>query len=460
VAEIRTDHVQEHYEQCEGDRQARRLTGTRRQVIEQLDDLIQALVGLRLPFSIQEGATPTAEAWRRWRLIRCGAMVSLLVFAPALAAAQTEPRAPSQSSAPPPPAVSLEWTYGGFVDVAYLNASNDPLNKLFRSRGTTWHVNDLHLNMTGAYVKKKATEQSRWGAELVVHTGKDDEVFGFSATAPNMKGSDWLRHFGLANVSYLVPTGKGLAVQGGIFGSLIGYDSLYSKDNFNYTRPWGADFTPYLMFGVNASYPFTEKLTGTFAVVNGYWHLAHANNVPSSGAQLAYMATPEITVKQTVLIGPHQSNTSLEFWRVLSDTIVERRTNPVVVALDFNFSTERVDASNPFRAWWMAAQLPVRWNVRGPWSVAVRPELAWDSDGRWTLAEQTVKALTATLECKAPYKWSNAILRLEYRVDNSTGRQGGFFDDFETSPGNVALRPTQHLLIFAAMFTFDSPAQR
>ena len=254
----------------------------------------------------------------------------------------------------------------------------------------------------GRVLKKRASEQSRWGTELLGHTGKDDEIFGFSATAPNIAGDEWLRHIGLANVSYLAPAGKGLTVQGGIFASLIGYDSLYAKDNFNYTRPWGADFTPYLMLGVNAAYPFTDKLTGTFYVVNGYWHLANANSVPSTGVQLAYKATPKVTVKETILWGPHQSNTSLEFWRFLSDTIIERRTDRVVVALNSHFATERVDSSGRPRAWWVAAQVPMRWTVRGPWSVAVRPEIAWDSDGRWTLAEQTVKAVTSTVRVPRP----------------------------------------------------------
>ena len=69
--------------------------------------------------------------------------------------------------------------------------------------------------------------------------GKDSQVFGFSATAPNFPGYRGLRHLGLANGSYLASVGKGLTLQGGIFGSLIGYDALYAKDNFEYTRPWG-----------------------------------------------------------------------------------------------------------------------------------------------------------------------------------------------------------------------------
>src|SRR5204862_1867404 len=114
------------------------------------------------------------------------------------------------------------------------------------------------------------------GVELTAQAGKDVELFGFSATAPNMSGFKFLRHLGPTDVSYLAPVGKGLTVQAGIFSSFIGYDSLYAKDNFNYTRPWGADFTPYLMMGVSASYPLTSKLTGVVFVVNGCWHLADA----------------------------------------------------------------------------------------------------------------------------------------------------------------------------------------
>jgi len=74
-----------------------------------------------------------------------------------------------------------------------------------KSRGTTFHVDNLFVNMAGAYAKKAASEESRW--------------------------------------SYLAPVGKGLTVQAGIFASLIGYDSLYAKDNFN-SRDRGEPTSP------------------------------------------------------------------------------------------------------------------------------------------------------------------------------------------------------------------------
>jgi len=403
------------------------------------------------------------------RLVHAPALLTALwlIAAPDLITAQTTEGA---AQSPPPtaplthsPAAEpspLEWQYGGFLDVGYLRDFNDPSNHLFRSRGTAFHVDEWDLNIAGAYVKKKASTQSRWGTELLVQGGKDEEVFGFSATAPNLSGADWLGHLGLANVSYLAPVGTGLTVQAGIFGSLIGYDSLYAKDNFNYTRPWGADFTPYLMMGVNASYGVTDKATVTAFVVNGYWHLADANHVPSSGGQIAFKASPHVTVKETVLWGPHQADTSLKLWRFLSDSIVERRGERVIAAFEYQVSTENVDTSGNPRAWWTSAQLPVRWTLHGPWSVAVRPELAWDSTGRWTGSEQSIKAITTTLEYRRPYQWANAILRLEHRFDDSRGAGGGFFNDGEPSPGVVGLKPTQHLLILGLIFTFDSPPPR
>jgi hypothetical protein len=178
-----------------------------------------------------------------------------------------------------------QWKLGGFVDVGYIKSFNSPSNHLFRSRGTIPRVDELNVNMGGAYLRENTSSKSQRGLELTIHAGEDGKTFGFSATAPNIGGANWLRHLGPTNVSCVAPIGAGLTVQGGIFSSFIGYDSLYTKDNFAYTRPWTADFTPYLMLGVNAGYAISETLTLTALIVNGYWYLAHANDVPNVGGR-------------------------------------------------------------------------------------------------------------------------------------------------------------------------------
>ncbi len=348
-----------------------------------------------------------------------------------------------------------QWRYGGFIDAAYLLDFNHPANDLFRSRGTTYKLDEPIVNMAGAYLRRSASESSRWGVELTAQAGQDTRVFGFSATAPNLPGSEGLRHLGPTNVSYLAPVGKGLTIQGGIFGSLIGYDSLYAKDNLNYTRPWGADFTPYLMMGINASYPVTQKLTITGFVINDYFHLADPNSVPSWGGQAALKPADHWTFKQAFLVGPHQSNTGFQFWRFLSDSIVEWKRDPFTVAFEYQGATEKVAGSGNTRAAWMSAQFPAHWAFAKHWSATARPEVAWDSDGRWTGFPQTVKAVTSTLEYRVPYRQATAIFRVEHRFDDSRGAGGGFFRGFDNR-----LVPSQHLFVFAAIFTFDGQIQR
>lgn len=395
-------------------------------------------------------------------------MKSSLAVACALALATT---AHAQDVSSPSVSAPPEWQYGAFLDAGYLRSSTDPPNHLFRGRGTTPRVDEWDLNMTAGWLRKTPSEQSRLGVELTAQTGEDSKIFGFSSTAPNIAHADFLRHLGPTDVSYLAPVGKGLTIQGGIFNSLIGYDSLYTKDNFAYTRPWGADYTPYLMLGLNASYPFSEKTTGVLAIVNGYWHLAHANDAPCFVGQVAYKVNDRVSVKETVLYGSHQPSTAVEFWRVLSDTIVERKAGPLTTAFEYQLSSEKVDdaafaaasaGQASARALWMSAQLPVHWNLRGPWSVTLRPEFAWDRDGRWITGQlgagQTIKAMTTTLEYRAAYKHGQAIVRGEYRYDNSHGPGGGFFSDVGGATTGVV--SGQHLAIVGLILTFDSPVGR
>jgi len=398
-----------------------------------------------------------------WKGLPDALVMSLLLTAILLAANPTaraqQPEQPAASPGTQNPPVKPRWLYGGFADFSYALDFNHPSNHLFRSRGTTPRVDEAKLNMAALYLRKDASEQSRWGMELTVQGGEDSKIFGYSATAPNFPGGNWLRHLGPTNVSYLAPVGRGLAIQGGYFNSFIGYDSLYAKNNFNYTRPWGADFTPFLMFGGNAAYPFNVKLTGALFVVNGYWHLANANGAPSFGGQLAFKPTSRVTVKETLLFGPHQSNTSYEFWRTLSDSIAEWKEGQVTAAFEYQISSERVDAPGRPRALWMSAQLPLRWTMNNRWSVAFRPEVAWDRDGRWTQFRQTVKAVTSTLEYRFAYWRTNTILRLEHRWDDSRGPDGGFFRGREIVPGAVGLTPAQHFLIFGVILALNSPSQ-
>lgn len=364
----------------------------------------------------------------------------------------------------PPPTeadktATTKWHYGAYLDLGYAVDFNFPENHLFRNRSTTPRVNELAPNMGLVYVRRDVSETSRWGMEFGVQGGYDSKNFAFSINAPKVGGADTLSHFSRANVSYLAPVWNGLTVQAGLFNSLIGFESLYAKDNFNYTRAWVADYSPYMMFGVNASCPINDQVAVALYVINGYFHLSRSNDLPSYGGQVMWKPTARLTLKETLYYGPDQHNTSLEFWRLFSDSILQWKGDDLALGLVYDVGTEDV-ASQPGtpRSFWMGGALFTRWHVAGPWSVAVRPELYWDRNGRLTGFEQLVRAISTTLEYKVRLPaWQQATLRLEHRYDESTGPGGGFFKGSEISPGVIALTPGQHLVIFALLWTFDSP---
>lgn len=350
------------------------------------------------------------------------------------------------------------WHYGAYLDVSYPLNFNFPENHQWRNRQTVPRHNELAPNMALAYVRKDVSTDSRWGMELGLQGGYDSKDFAFLQGEQKVGSAGTLRHLHRANVSYLAPVGNGLAITGGLFNSLIGYESLYAKDNVNYTRSWLADNTPYMMFGVNARYPVNDRLTVTGFIVNSYFHLAHPNDAPSYGAQVHYKATSRLTVTETFYAGPEQQKTGTEFWRFYLNNIVEWKGDDLLLALSYDVGTETIAnrAGDP-RAFVMGGNVVARWQFATQWAVGIRPEFYWDRNGRWTGSEQLVKAMTTTLEYALPYGWTTTRVRLEHRWDESTGMNGGFFRKGDIAPGVAGLTGSQHLVIVGLLWAFDSP---
>ncbi len=354
---------------------------------------------------------------------------------------------------------SSDWHYGAMLDISYALDFNFPENHRWRSKTTTPRVNELAPNMVMGYVKKDATVQSRWGLEFGIQGGYDTDALVPSPTPGRDKpvdGADTLRHFSRANVSYLAPVGNGLTLTAGLFNSYIGYQSIYAKNNLNYTRSYVADNAPYFMFGLGATYPVNESWKVGLYIVNGYNYLSHANDQPSYGAQIQWMPAKTLTVTQNIYYGPDQSNTGTAYWRMFSDSIIEWKDGPYTLAASYDIGTENA-AEQPghSRTFWTGGALYGRWNIDGTWSVAVRPELYWDRNGRISGSEQLLKAVTTTLEYKWSRAWQTAWLRLEHRYDESTGAQGGFFKNGTLSAGTPRLAKDQQLVLFSIVWALD-----
>ncbi len=391
------------------------------------------------------------------RLLLC-ALGALTSSAGGAETAGTLPAGSVEVSTDAPAEQRALWSFDAFLDFGHALSLQHPAERQWRSRGTTPRLNETQLNMAGVAVTKAATAASPWGMELLAHAGRDALAFGFHSNQPEVDHAEALRHFGRANVSWLAPTGNGLKLQAGLFGSLIGYESLYARDNLHYTRSWIADYSPYLMFGLNASVPLGERFTATAYVVNGYFHLSQANAAPGYGAQLAFRPSSRWMLRETVYYGPEQAATGIEHWRFFLDTVAEWHGDATTVAFGHQAGTEQSALPGGPRSFWTGATLSARWNVAGPFSVAVRPEVFWDPDGLLTGARQLVRAVTSTFEYRLSGRASGAgaIFRLEHRYDQSTGPEGGFFGRRDPLTGAIGLIGGQHLAIASLILTFDT----
>jgi hypothetical protein len=309
------------------------------------------------------------------------------------------------------------------------------------------------------YARKDPTIHSRWGVELALQAGYDTDALvpEPSGGSQPLSGADMLRHIARANVSYLAAIGRGLTFTAGLMKGTKTYEEFYAKYNLNYTRAYLTDYNPNFVMGVGASYPVTKSLEMGLYVVNGYQHLAHANDLPSYLYKMEWRAAHHITVYQNLYYGPDQSEMSLRYWRTFSDSTIEWRLPDWRVALSYDVGTEKVVAVNGApRALWMGAALFTQRHLVGPWSVAVRPEVFWDPQGQMTEREQLIWANTSTLEYKRHLGQQLIIVRFEYRYDHSTGSQGGFFYNGLTLDGAPRLIGSQHQTILGLILAFDS----
>ncbi len=355
---------------------------------------------------------------------------------------------------------SKQWRYGASVDVSYGLNFNFPENNLFRSKDTTPRTNELAPNMGVVYVVKDAQRLRDWGMELGLQGGYDTDALvppeqaGRDRAVP---GADVLRHLARANVSYLAPVGNGLLLTAGLMKGYINYESFYAKNNMNYTRAYVTDYSPNFLFGVGSRYAIDQNLDIGFHVMNGFQYLTHANNLPSYGAEMDWRFARRVTFSQNLYYGPDQADTSLRFWRFFSDSQLEWRGDEITVALAYDIGTERAaEQERHERTFWTGAALFTRWDLAGPWSIAVRPEWFWDPNGRMTDSRQLLWAVTTTLGYEqhiGPQRW---ITRLEYRYDNSTGRDGGFFKNGDIAPGTPRTVQGQHLIFVSILWAFDS----
>ncbi len=115
----------------------------------------------------------------------------------------------------------------------------------------------------------KPLDESEWAAGY-----RFDGWFGPDANRLGTQSvnSDGAADFAIrqAYVNLRAPLGNGLDIKVGVFDTVIGYESVASPNNPNYTRSYGQTIEPQTHTGVLLSYRFNDVLSASAGVANTY----------------------------------------------------------------------------------------------------------------------------------------------------------------------------------------------
>src|SRR5678815_2900364 len=200
-------------------------------------------------------------------------------------------------------------TLSGYVDTsAQWNFGTGDANLPPYKFGGASKADGFNLDVVQLRIEK-ALDEEQWSAgyRADLWFGPDANVLGTSSLFGNgtmaTTGDFAIRQ---AYVALRMPVGNGLDWKIGVFDSILGYESVESPNNPNYTRSWGHSIEPQTHTGVLASYRFSELISASAGVANTYSQNINdrafepvQNTNPQAESYKTYMGSIAITAPES-----------------------------------------------------------------------------------------------------------------------------------------------------------------
>ena len=306
-----------------------------------------------------------------------------------------------------PPVVSVH----GWLDGYYAWNGNHPEPRLnfFDGTGTTAHRADqLAINIAAVDV---ARPTAPFGFHVTLVAGDSSDVVHAGEPHPRRLV---IRNVYQASVSYLVPIGRGLTLEGGVYPSHIGFEGFFTKDNWNYTRGWLGELSPYYQSGIKASYAWNDRWSGQVHVLRGWQLIGNGNAGPAFGTQVAYSGS-RLSASFNTFVGPGQPHDRAHL-RKFGDLVAVYKSTPelsVGLSIDRGRQAYRLDGS----ANWVGIAAYGRYALDERHAFALRAERFRDPDAGISGFAQSLTEATLTYEFRPS---AHLILKFEARRDHST----------------------------------------
>ncbi len=261
-----------------------------------------------------------------------------------------------------------------------------------------------------------------------------------------------------AYVSYNAAVGRGLRFDVGKMATYMGAEVIEAIDNPNYSRTFLFNYAiPFTHTGLKISYSFTDALSASFHIVNGWDNSSDNNRSKSYGASVSFTPAETFSLILNGMTGPEQdeslyavpnpavAGSSSSNRRDMLDIVATiKPIKPLSIILNTDNGREQnvpagsLPASKvpagPGQAEWRGIAGVVKYDLTDRNSLAIRGEVFNDEDGLRTGAAQRLKEVTLTWEIRLN---GGIILRPEYRHDSSD--QASFDNNTKNSQSTVAL---------------------
>jgi hypothetical protein len=323
----------------------------------------------------------------------------------------------AQPSAVPADDIWSHVKFGATLEGYYQYDGNKPDDRVIPLRAYDTCANSFSIQQAALVVDAApdADRGRRAGLRLDLQFGQATEtVQGNPANEPR---PDAYRYIWQAYGSYVFPVGRGLQVDFGKFGSNLGYETNFAKDNVNFSRAYLFNFLPFYHNGVRTTLPLSDKVTVMYMLTNGIQQTEDFNNFKSSHFTAILKPAKAVTWTTSYFFGREQPDGGQPggpdgWFRVFDSNASIAATESLSLGLDVTHTTNQVRRGDPPLAL-DGVGAYARYQVAAPAALAIRYERL-DDEGLFAGVAQVLQEATATAE----YKLAEGFLvRGEFRRD-------------------------------------------
>jgi hypothetical protein len=338
-------------------------------------------------------------------------------------------------------------TISGYVDTSaqWNFGTGNTFAPPYRFGGST-KADGFNLNVVQLTIAKPLDE-SDWAAGYRVDLwfGPDANVLN---TASPLGGNQTYypnRDFAIrqAYVALRAPVGNGIDFKIGVFDTIIGYESLESGNNPNYTRSYGHTIEPTTHTGILATYRFNDVLSASAGVANTVGPMINGRaHPPKAESYKTYMGAIALTAPDSwgwaagsTLYGGVVNGYSSSFVDNVTSWYVGATLATPVTGLKLGAAFDYLDVHN------YPGSFDNAWAVAGYASYQATEKLSLHLRGEYiedeaiglfpTINKSKVFAGTATVQYDL---WKNVISRVEFRWDHSANGEDAFGGRTGVSP--------------------------